>query len=168
MKLCVFSDSHGDPAPMLRAIAREEPDLCFYLGDGLADLEPVRRQYPELTIHAVRGNCDLRSPLPQTLTCTVEGVTFFAAHGHRCGVKHDPSLEELRAAGAKAGAHVILFGHTHEPYLENRSLPVVLNPGAACGTRPGYGVLVLHQGRIYAQLKHLGTTEDKPYGTHRI
>ena len=155
LKICVFSDSHGDPEPMLSLIGREEPDLCFFLGDGANDLQPVRRRYPGLIVHAVRGNCDLRSTLPQSLTCTVEGVTFFAAHGHRYDVKHDPSLEALRAAGAETGAQVILFGHTHLPYLENCSLPVLMNPGSVSGTRPDYGVLVLHEGRIYAQLKHL-------------
>ncbi len=155
VKICVFSDSHGSSEAMLRAIAGERPDLCFFLGDGQADLAAVRERCPALTIHAVRGNCDMRSLLPLSLTCTAEGVTFFAVHGHRFNVKHDPSLEALRAAGARAGAHVILFGHTHQPYLEDRALPVILNPGSVCGTRATYGVILLHERRIYSRIKHL-------------
>ena len=155
VKICVFSDSHGESDAMLRAIASESPDLCFYLGDGWADLAPVQRTFPDLTFHAVRGNCDLFSPLPLSLRCQVDGVTIFAVHGHRFDVKHDPSLESLRAAGAKAGADVILFGHTHQPCLEDRALPILLNPGSVCWPQPGYGVLVLHQRRIYPRIKYL-------------
>lgn len=155
MKICVFSDSHGYPEAMLRAVERETPEACFFLGDGQGDLAALRAHFPDLTVYAVRGNCDMRSLLPLSVTVTLEGVTFFAAHGHRLDVKHDPSLAELRSAGAKAGAHVILFGHTHEPFLEDRAMPVILNPGSACGTRATYGVVVLHERRIYARIKHL-------------
>lgn len=155
VKICVFSDSHGASDAMLRAVTLESPDLCFFLGDGQADLAPVQRAFPDLVIHAVRGNCDLFSPLPLTLCSTVDGVTIFAAHGHRCDVKHDPTLEALRAAGHAAGADVILFGHTHEPRLENRTLPILLNPGSLNGTRPSYGVLVLDRRRIYSRIKYL-------------
>ncbi len=155
MKICVFSDSHGYPEGMLCAVGRESPDLCFFLGDGQADLRALRKVRPDLTVHAVRGNCDIRSFLPPSLIVTVDGIRFLAVHGHYLDVKHDPSLDALRAAGTQAGAHVILFGHTHEPFLEDRSIPVLLNPGSICGTRATYGTILLHEHRIYARIKHI-------------
>ena len=82
MKFIVFSDSHGDVDHMIRAVRLENPALCFFLGDGEYDLTRLQRRFPSLPVNAVRGNCDLRSKLSASLTCTVDGVAFFAAHGH--------------------------------------------------------------------------------------
>ena len=107
VKICVFSDSHGESDAMLRAIASESPDLCFYLGDGWADLAPVQRTFPDLTFHAVRGNCDLFSPLPLSLRCQVDGVTIFAVN--RDLAEPAELTCDLRSFGAFSGAaHSVL------------------------------------------------------------
>ena len=145
MKICVFSDSHGSPDNMLRAIELEKPALCFFLGDGERDLEPVRQRFPALAIHAVRGNCDLRSELPKFLCCAVGGLRVFAAHGHLYDVKHDPSLFGLLRAAE--GADLALFGHTHTALAERREGTVIFNPGSiGRSARPSYGVITIGEG----------------------
>ena len=156
MKICVFSDSHGCAANLLAAVGREAPAFCFFLGDGERDLAALRERFPALPVEAVRGNCDLRSALPLTLSCAVGGVRLFAAHGHTLNVKYEPELDTLRGAARRAGASLALFGHTHRAYLAEREGLTLLNPGAiGRGAAPRYAVLTVEDGRFSAELKTL-------------
>ena len=139
---------------MLRALEREQPAFCFFLGDGERDLAALRRRFPELPVYAVRGNCDMRSALPGELHCAVAGVSVFAAHGHLLNVKYDPALEELRAAAPEA--EVLLYGHTHVARCERIGGQLLLNPGAIGWAEPPcYALLWLGEGEIRAELKTL-------------
>ena len=140
---------------MLKVIARENPTLCFFLGDGERDLKQVQGRYPALPFYAVRGNCDPHSALSSALTCVVGGVCIFAAHGHLYNVKYEPELDSLAAAAQEAGASLALFGHTHRACLEVRSGITFLNPGSiGHRTRPSYAVVLLDGERQFsAKLK---------------
>lgn len=139
---------------MIRAIEREGPSLCFFLGDGERDLRRVQERFPALPFYAVRGNCDLRSTLSGSLTCTVGGVCIFAAHGHLFDVKYEPDLDSLAAAARKAGASLALFGHTHHACLEKHHGITFLNPGTIGRTaHPCYALLYLDGGSFAAELK---------------
>ena len=153
MKICVFSDSHGDPSRMIEAVMTEKPDYVFFLGDGERDLQDLGREFPGLPVAAVRGNCDLYSDLPVDLVCAVGGVRIFATHGHRYGVKTDHRLEVLKAAAKRSGAQVALFGHTHSPLLEEEDDLIVINPGPAGRYRCGYAVLEIDRGRVRPRLE---------------
>ena len=139
---------------MIRAIAREKPALCFFLGDGERDLVQVQSRYPALPFYAVRGNCDWRSSLSASIVCTVGGVCVFATHGHLYEVKHEPDLDSLLRAAEEAGASLALFGHTHHAALEERGGITFLNPGSiGRSVRPAYAVLTLDRARFRAELK---------------
>ena len=152
MKICVFSDTHGDPDHMIEAVLEEKPDYVFFLGDGERDAQELERRFPGLPVAAVRGNCDLYSDLPADLVCAVGGVRIFATHGHRYGVKTDRQLEALKYAAHRAGAQVALFGHTHSAFLEEKNGLTVINPGAAGRWHCGYAVLEIEGGRIRPRL----------------
>ena len=142
MKFIVFSDSHGVAENMIRAVEREKPDLCFFLGDGERDLDALQRRFPALPVNAVRGNCDMFSSSPTALVCAAGGLKIFMTHGHLYGVKHDPILRELCEAALEADADVVLFGHTHEPFRDHTMGMHVLNPGSiGPTTRPSYGLI---------------------------
>lgn len=130
MKLMVFSDSHGQPDKMLGAIAKYAPDMIIHLGDGGRDIDRIKKQFPQIPLEAVRGNCDLGSKLPETALLSVGGVKIFITHGHIYGVKHTLSLLVDEACAKNAA--IVMYGHTH---LANNSMAggiYVLNPGA-CG-----------------------------------
>ena len=156
MKFIVFSDSHGDVDHMIRAVRLENPALCFFLGDGEYDLTRLQRRFPSLPVNAVRGNCDLHSTLPRALTCAAGGVRIFATHGHLYGVKHDPIYRELCEAALAENADVVLFGHTHEPFLDRTMGMELLNPGSiGPTTRPSYGLILLDGDRVETAVRYL-------------
>lgn len=57
MKLAIFSDSHGSTQKMFDAITELRPDAVVHLGDG-AGRALLKERFPDLPVHAVRGNCD--------------------------------------------------------------------------------------------------------------
>ena len=69
----------------------------------------------------VRGNCDFAvsqwEDAPEEQLLHFEGHTLLLTHGARYGVKSGTGL--LETAAAQKGADVVLFGHTHEPYLHS-------------------------------------------------
>jgi putative phosphoesterase len=156
MKICVFSDSHGYAEHMIEAVRREKPALCFFLGDGESDLVTLRGCCPDLPINSVRGNCDLRSTQPLVLNAVVAGVRIYAVHGHQHEVKYDDAVRELCRAALRADADVVLFGHTHRPYLDRHLGMEILNPGSIGRVRtPSYGLLTIENGRVDAEIRYI-------------
>ena len=108
----VVSDSHGRADLLLRAFERARPDVVLFLGDGQRDLNVIP---DEVTLRAVRGNCDWSNALEAPLVRVeqIGGYRIYMTHGHVQGVKH--SLDSAIANAAAAEADVLLYGHTHIP-----------------------------------------------------
>lgn len=152
MKILVFSDSHGRLGLMLDAIERERPRRVFFLGDNYRDGQALADAYPDIPMDMVQGNCDFCVG-PDELLVEVEGVRFLLVHGHRHSAKS--GTDRLVDAGKRKGAAVVCFGHTHDAL----NMPIrgvhLFNPGSAGGirSRPGYGVIVVENGRCDADLR---------------
>lgn len=133
MKIAVFSDSHGFAAKMLSEIKELSPDMIIHLGDGNSDVAKIEKQFPQIPLKAVRGNCDLTSNRPETELFSVSGVRIFITHGHLFGAKNGISALVERANLLKAD--IVMFGHTHAPKNMTSGNLHVLNPGS-CGFPP--------------------------------
>lgn len=110
--LLIASDTHGRGDLLCEAARRVKPDMLFFLGDGLRDLNALP---DDLAVRAVRGNCDWFSAddAPLVRIERVAGYLLYLTHGHAQGVK--AQLDAAAAAAAAAGADVLLHGHTHVP-----------------------------------------------------
>ena len=151
MKLLVFSDSHGNPYYLSRALGMHpDADAAFFLGDGLADLIPFVARPSSPTWFFVKGNCDFSLSLggiiaKKTDEITLDGVRILYTHGDLYGVKG--GTDTLAAYARERGANLVLFGHTHTPceiYISDYEKPFYLfNPGAASGYEGSFGVIEL-------------------------
>ncbi len=141
MKLLVCSDSHGSRRRLCEILEKECPDAFYFLGDGLRDAEYAAGRYPQMAFLAVTGNCDYRSDGgPDDWLTEVEGVRIYLCHGHLFGVKS--GLSRLERRGRDLGAQLVLFGHTHRPYLQGADGVMLLNPGSVGeGLRSSYAVV---------------------------
>lgn len=136
MRLLVVSDSHGSVRNLREALLRQEaipmsqrPEILLHLGDGACDTERV--QLPEgMAVFAVRGNCDgaLAMDYPVVRTVCFGGFRILMMHGHTFGVKS--SLISAVAHARQEGAHLLLYGHTHEPFART------IEAGTLFGDRP--------------------------------
>ncbi|MGI5984368.1 MAG: metallophosphoesterase [Clostridiales bacterium] len=133
MKLAVFSDSHGRPDAMLRAVKHHSPDMIIHLGDGGTDVDRIKDQFPQTPLKAVKGNCDFNSALPEIELFDIGKVKILITHGHLFGVKRNLSSLIERAIGLEAD--IVMYGHTHiADYFKVGKLNI-LNPGT-CGYSP--------------------------------
>ena len=140
MILAVFSDTHGNTAGMLSAVRRMRPDVLVHLGDNLRDSAELAREFPELPLHAVPGNCDFARREPDTDTFMAGLVTVFATHGHRYSVKY--GLDSLLNAAHFSGAGLVLYGHTHIARIDYAAGMTIVNPGSAgLGPQPSFALI---------------------------
>ena len=114
---------------MVRAVRQQQPDAVFHLGDCERDTQRLEKEFPDLPLYRVCGNCDREPVNPEVLQLTLDGVKFFLTHGHRYSVKY--TLDALLNAAYFAGADMVLFGHTHRAMSETMQGLYVVNPGTA-------------------------------------
>ena len=139
MKVLVFSDSHRSLREMRRAVEDETPDYVIHLGDLEEDAQLLSQEYPSLPVCSVPGNCDGWTTHPLQKLVDYGGRRVLLSHGPIWGVKG--GYGGAIAAGRKAGADVVLFGHTHIPYCQQLEDGMwAMNPGSS---RQSYGLILI-------------------------
>ena len=150
--LGVISDTHG----LLRPEAVEAlrgSDRILHAGDvGASEILEALAQIAPLT--AVRGNVDSEPwarALPETEVVEAGGVCVYILH----------SLGPLDLKPEAAGFRVVVYGHSHQPKIEEKNGVLYFNPGSAGPRRSNLpvsvGRLVIEAGRVRAELVELKT-----------
>jgi putative phosphoesterase len=151
VKLLVISDSHGNKNAILNAVAHENPDLILHLGDHDKDCSAVEREFPEVPLRSVRGNCDRFSSGLEIDEFMLDGMRFFMTHGHLYGVK--TGFSSIIDSASVRSADVLLFGHTHIPHFSYMEKIAIINPGSISTGGKTYAVLDLKNGGIDCEIK---------------
>ena len=156
LNAAVFSDTHGNSAPMLRALKGLRPDVLIHLGDHDRDALLLREAYPDIPLYSVCGNCDIAPLAPETLTVQLGPVTAFLTHGHLYNVS-PWQADSLVYAAQEAGASLALFGHTHRAANDQLGGVTLVNPGTAGkGRELIYAWLTIYDnGAISCQIREL-------------
>lgn len=133
MKIACVADAHGANRKIEQLVAALPPvDAFCFLGDVETDGEYLQLLLadvqPHAAFHAVAGNNDPGSSLPQSLELILGKTRTFITHGH---------LYRVRLSSASLAAHarardctLALFGHTHIPYNARVDGVRLVNPGA--------------------------------------
>ncbi len=132
-------------------------DLILHAGD-LMDLALLDELTSYAPVKAVRGNLDPpEADLPETLE--------FGFGGAGMAMIHDPGRKEGRRRRLKRRfpeARVVVFGHSHIPFLEDEDGFLLLNPGSPTDRRrqPHHTFALLHtrEGNVRAEILALGQT----------
>lgn len=145
MNILVISDSHGELSNIIKVYELEHPDLILSSGDCLDDIKDLSYIYKGLKYESVRGNCDYFTDiLEQNKLLEVCGKKIFLTHGHLYGVKSD--LHHIERQGEELKVDIVVFGHTHKPYLNKVNEIFYFNPGAM---RDGkYGIISIKKNQI--------------------
>lgn len=145
MRIGLISDTHG----RLRSTVFERlrgVDRILHAGD-IGPIDLLMELGTIAPVTAVYGNTDrmdVRERLDDVAEMDLRGFRIVVMHGHQLG---SPTPASLR--GARPGADVIVYGHTHRPLIDDEpGAALVVNPGAAgaarFGTPPSVGVLTLN------------------------
>lgn len=118
----VISDTHG----LLRQEALEAlagVEHILHAGDvGAPQILDALARIAPLT--AIRGNVDIEPwarKLPKTAVVELGGVTIYMLH----------DLGQLDLKPEAAGMRAVVYGHSHQPKMEERNGVLYFNPGSA-------------------------------------
>ena len=156
MKILVVSDSHGNNLYLNRAIEQAgEFDYFLHLGD-LEGSEHFIESFVTTPKKMIAGNNDYYVDIEGEAEFDLDGHHFFMTHGHHYYVY--TGVEYLREEAQKRGADIVLYGHTHVPYMEQKEGMLILNPGSISlprqkGRIPTYALIeLMENGTVKASL----------------
>lgn len=159
MRVLIVSDTHGKTAGLERVLEEAGTiDAFVHLGD-VEDSEHYINAVVECPKYMVRGNNDFFSDLPKEIECTLGEYKVFMTHGHCYYVSLDAA--HIKAEGRARGADIVMFGHTHRPYLEKDKGLITLNPGSVSyprqeGRKGSYLIMEIDEkGELHFQQKFL-------------
>lgn len=128
MRILIVSDTHGYHKNLDRALENAgEIDMFIHLGDVEGGEEYINA-IVGCEKHIVRGNNDFFSELPKEEEFYIGVKKAFITHGHSYCVSLDP--KQVKEEGRARNADIVMFGHTHRPYLDQDQDITVLNPGS--------------------------------------
>ena len=130
MKAAVFSDTHGSTALMVGAVRRCRPDIIIHLGDCERDTEILRKEFPDIPLANVCGNCDVYPLAPLEQVVQLGPVKALLTHGHRYNVDWG-TYDSLVYAAMERGCKIVMFGHTHRAENCEFGGVQIINPGTA-------------------------------------
>lgn len=156
MKAAVFSDTHHNTEPMLEAVRLCRPDLIIHLGDHDRDTLCLEREFPDIPLYRVCGNCDFAPIAPIADIVPLGPVKALICHGHTYNVDWG-GVDSLVYAAEERGCQLALYGHTHVPEQRQIGGVTVVNPGTAGkGRRLSWALIeVLPNGGIAVSMNAL-------------
>ena len=133
LRIGLISDTHGLLRNEVYA-AFEDADEILHAGD-VGDPAILTELGVIAPVSAVYGNVDgwdVRESAAECLEIERCGAKIVVIHGHQFG---SPRVEDLITAYPESS--VIVFGHTHQPIVQELAGKLLVNPGSAGHQRFG-------------------------------
>jgi uncharacterized protein len=138
MRIVVLSDTHVEsgmgklPPQIYKAL--NDADLIIHAGD-IVSLDVVTELKGYAPVEAVSGNMD-----PWSVAGTLPNVKVIEVEGYRIGIAHGIGApaglaERVQAHFPPGTVDVIVFGHSHQPMVEQRGDVLFVNPGSPTDKR---------------------------------
>lgn len=156
MRILVVSDSHNMVLnSQLETISCYGIfDILIHCGDKLKDADKFAGALGINKVYRVPGNCDVDTGgLPLILTETIEGKKIIITHGHLHGVKS--SIDDIKDYAKKAGADIVLYGHTHCAHNEIIDDILFFNPGSTISPKCGdesFGIIEITNNEVKSRV----------------
>jgi putative phosphoesterase len=160
-KVLILADTHMPkkgkalPEPVISELEKGV-DLIFHAGDWSDETlyQELKQWAP---VCGVRGNIEIdewAKQLPEKLILKIEDVKIAIVHGHLGKGKTTP--DRAYKACIEDGIDLIVFGHSHIPYMEKKGEIILFNPGSPTEKRKqkqfSFGLLTIHN--TIKQLEH--------------
>lgn len=152
MKLVILSDTHGNQTLALSIIDDNgDADHFIHLGDEVDDacfLEDISGR----PVIKISGNCDYTTAYPREKVIELDGHRVMLTHGDLYQVK--AGIEKLRRRAGTEKVDVVLYGHTHQPTVQELDGILFVNPGClknGCDSLT-YAVVTLTEQAVTAEI----------------
>ena len=164
MKILIFSDSHGDVETMVSVVENEKPEMIIHLGDSITDAEELHNKYTDIEMIKILGGIDSQKENEEWIQFTeICGKRFMLTHGHTFLDKALNFRQGEQQMWMYAGnANIVLYGHSHEPFINCCLGKWIMNPGRIGRSveggsgNPTYGVLIINEsGNLQWQFKEV-------------
>ncbi|AWB46303.1 YfcE family phosphodiesterase [Paenibacillus sp. CAA11] len=160
LRIGVVSDTHmprmAAALPPKLVEAFRNVDLILHLGDWVS-LEVYEQLLKLAPVEGIAGNNDgeeIISRFGMKKVLEVEGVKLGLVHGHEPFGRMSTPDKAFQAFASEA-VQAVLFGHSHQPYLERREGILLFNPGSPTDKRReahySVGLLRIEGGQIEAE-----------------
>lgn len=158
MKILIVSDTHRRDDNLKTLLERLGPlDMLIHLGDAEGSEDKIASWVnPGCHLEMVLGNNDFFSNLDREREIAIGKYKALITHGHYYGVSLGP--ERIASEARSRGMDIVMFGHTHLPYLHRENGLTVLNPGSLSfprqdGRKPTYMIMEIdRQGEAHYTL----------------
>lgn len=144
MKILIVSDTHKQNKNLVKVLEKVSPiDLMIHLGDSEGS-EEFFREIAGCPVEMIAGNNDFFSELEKEKEIQIGKYRVLLSHGHYYYVT--VGVENLRSEGIGRGLDVVMFGHTHRPYINIEDNITMINPGSLSyprqnGHKPTYIIM---------------------------
>ncbi|MEZ4402652.1 MAG: metallophosphoesterase family protein [Kofleriaceae bacterium] len=130
LRVAVVADTHSRLHPgAIDHLRAWGPAAIIHAGD-IGDHAVLDELAAVAPVHAVRGNIDERSALPDALTIDVTGGGALRILVVHIGVAGPRLRAEVARHAARVGAHLVVCGHSHVPFIGRDRGLAVFNPGS--------------------------------------
>ena len=150
LRIGLISDTHGLLRPQAAAFL-QGCDRILHAGD-ICSAETLPLLSALAPVTAVRGNNDYGAwadALRETERLDIGGLAVYVIH----------DLAELDIDPAAAGVRIVVYGHSHQPHVDERAGVLYVNPGSAGPRRfrlpVSVGELIIDEGRPSVRLVEL-------------
>lgn len=146
MKILIVSDTHGRDGTLKYLLEQVKPiDMLVHCGD-VEGSEDYIRSLAACPVHMVAGNNDFFCDLPKEEEFLIGKYRVLLTHGHYYYITMGTQM--IKEDAKARGFDIVMFGHTHRPYLEQDKGITVLNPGSLSyprqeGRKPSYMIMDL-------------------------
>jgi putative phosphoesterase len=152
VRIGVISDTHGLLRPeALTALTGVEHIL--HAGD-IGNIEILEALKSIAPVTAIRGNIDNHGPcanLPATEAIELAGCLIYIIH----------AIADIDIKPEAAGVSLVIYGHSHNPSIDQRNKVLYLNPGSA-GPRRFSKPVTVALVNIKAGRPHAGIIDLQP------
>ncbi|NLZ81348.1 MAG: metallophosphoesterase [Clostridiales bacterium] len=128
MRILIVSDTHRRHENLEKVLEQVgNIDLLIHLGD-VEGGEDYIEAIANCPVEIIAGNNDFFSRLEKEKEIYIGSNKVLLTHGNYYYVS--VGVENLRMDAVARGMDIVMFGHTHRPYLDISEKIVVLNPGS--------------------------------------
>ncbi|WP_291579882.1 metallophosphoesterase family protein [Clostridium sp. UBA6640] len=138
MKIAVISDTHVrkhmDKIEKLITKSLKDVDLVIHAGDYTSNkvIPYIEKYHKFIGVYGNNDKGEIRSKVKEKQIITLDKYKIGVYHGH--GSKKS-TLDNVYEIFKNDSLDVIIFGHSHKPFVTTKNKTLIINPGSPTSKR---------------------------------